>query len=72
AEVIAWWEVNPRVWISESAQVRETIYPKETALSYDYIYQHTPMIELRLKQAGVRLAAYLNDLFSEPLAGAKK
>ncbi|MEJ7777834.1 MAG: S1/P1 nuclease [Sphingomicrobium sp.] len=72
ADVVSWWEPNPRVWISESAQVRETIYPKETDLSYDYIYQHTPMVELRLKQGGVRLAAYLNDLFAEPIAGAKK
>lgn len=71
-EVVSWWQVNPRVWISESAQVRETAYPKETDLSYDYVYKHTPMVELRLKQAGVRLAAYLNDLFAEPIAGAKK
>lgn len=72
AEVVNWWQPNPRVWISESAQVRETVYPTETDLSYGYVYQHTPMVELRLKQAGVRLAAYLNDLFAEPIAGAKK
>lgn len=71
ADVIAWWNPKPRDWISESAQVRETVYPKETALSYDYIYQHTPMVELRLRQAGVRLAAYLNELFAEPV-GTKK
>lgn len=72
AQVIAWWNPEPRVWISESAQVRETIYPTGTELSYDYVYQHTPMVELRLKQGGVRLAAYLNQLFAEPIAGAKK
>ena len=73
-DVIAWWNPNPRDWISESAQVRETIYPAEAEpkLSYDYIYQHTPMVELRLKQAGVRLAAYLNDLFAQPAPAARR
>lgn len=70
-DVIAWWDPNPRNWISESAQIRETIYPEDPELSYQYIYDHTPMVQLRLKQAGVRLAAYLNDLFDEP-AGAQK
>ena len=28
ADVIAWWDINPRDWISESAQIRETVYPK--------------------------------------------
>jgi hypothetical protein len=72
AQIVAWWEPDPRVWIAESAQVRETIYPDKTELSYDYVYKHTPMVELRLKQAGVRLAAYLNELFAEPLEGAGK
>lgn len=71
SEVVSWWQADPRVWISESAQVRETIYPKDPDLSWDYIYQHTPMVELRLKQGGVRLAAYLNALFAEPIAGLK-
>jgi hypothetical protein len=73
ADVIAWWNPNPRDWISESAQVRETIYPAEgvTELGYDYIYKHTPMVELRLKQSGVRLAAYLNAIFAEPMPAIK-
>lgn len=72
ADVIAWWNPNPRDWISESVQVRETIYPAKPELSYDYIYQHTPMMELRLKQSGVRLAAYLNALFAEPMPARGK
>lgn len=73
ADVIAWWDINPRDWISESAQIRETIYPrpsddpkKPPELSYSYVYQNTPIVERRLKQAGVRLAAYLNALYAEP------
>lgn len=70
-EVIAWWNPNPRDWIRESAQIRETIYPSDTNLSYQYVYDHRPTVELRLKQAGVRLAAYLDMLFDEP-AGARR
>ena len=73
ADVIAWWDINPRDWISESAQIRETIYPRPSndpkkvpELSYSYVYQNTPIMERRLKQAGVRLAAYLNALYAEP------
>jgi hypothetical protein len=82
-DLIGWWDINPRDWISESAQYREQIYtaippPKKPAgkksrgdqtlpdLSYSYVYKFTPLMEQRLKQAGVRLAAYLNDIYSEP------
>jgi hypothetical protein len=81
-DVIAWWDVNPRDWISESAQLRETIYPRAPAtkpangkpgigpalpeLSYSYVYKFTPVMEQRLKQAGVRLAAYLNAIYAQP------
>jgi hypothetical protein len=73
ADVIKWWDINPRDWMSESAQFRDAIYPqpprdpkKVPELSYSYVYQNTPIMELRLKQAGVRLAAYLNALYAEP------
>jgi hypothetical protein len=84
ADVVAWWDINPRDWISESAQYREQIYanipapklPKDRKLkkgevplpdlSYDYVFKFTPLMEKRLSQAGVRLAAYLNDIYAEP------
>ncbi len=87
-DVIDWWDINPRDWISESAQIRETIYPSAPTkparpvkgkkrkgpalpeLSYGYVYKFTPIMERRLQQAGVRLAAYLNDIYasSQPVA----
>jgi hypothetical protein len=70
-EVIAWWTADPRDWIRESAQIRKTLYPANPNLSWDYVYEHMPAVELRLKQGGVRTAAYLNALFDEP-AGARK
>ena len=84
ADVVAWWDINPRDWISESAQYREQIYanipppvkPRDRKLkkgekplpdlSYSYVYKFTPLMERRLSQAGVRLAAYLNDIYAEP------
>ena len=79
-DVIRWWDISPRDWISESAQIRETVYPAMPPkgakdkkgqpavpeLSYPYVYKFTPVMEQRLKQAGVRLAAYLNAVYAEP------
>ena len=74
-DVITWWDINPRDWISESAQIRDTLYPppsndpkKPPELSYSYVFTSTPVMERRLKQAGVRLAAYLNHIYSSPQA----
>lgn len=73
-DVIAWWNPEPRDWIRESVQIRERIYPApgETELGYKYIYDHTPTMELRLKQAGIRIAAYLNRMFAEPMPARRK
>jgi hypothetical protein len=72
-DVIGWWDINPRDWISESAQIRETVYPKPPSdpkkvpeLSYSYVFEFAPVMERRLSQAGVRLAAYLNAVYAEP------
>jgi hypothetical protein len=82
-DVVKWWDINPRDWISESAEIRDIVYPttrdlpkppkgkklkKATLpdLSYSYVYKFTPVMERRLSQAGVRLAAYLNAIFAEP------
>ena len=78
ADVIKWADINPRDWITESAEVRDSVYqalPTGNAgnpaagvpdLSYAYVYKFTPLMEQRLSQAGVRLAAYLNAIFAGP------
>jgi hypothetical protein len=84
-QLIAWWDINPRDWATESAEYRDSLYPAAAdmpkpgkgkkakkgepvvpALSYSYVYRFTPLMEQRLSQGGVRLAAYLNALFDEP------
>lgn len=62
-QVIAWNDANPTTWIRESVALRKTIYPSEPILSWDYAYQHRVELDDRLKQGGVRIAAYLNWLF---------
>lgn len=59
-EVAEWTDINPVVWAMESAAVRDTIYPDDPNLSYAYVFEHIDMVKLRLSQAGVRAAAYLN------------
>jgi hypothetical protein len=64
-EVIAWTDTDPLHWIRESVAIRNTIYPEagKTDLGWDYIYKARPIVDRRLAQAGVRLAAYLNEIF---------
>jgi hypothetical protein len=63
-----WSNINPLVWIQESAEMRETIYPddlEDASLAYDYNYQQLPKLKLQLQKAGVRIAAYLNNLLEK-------
>ena len=64
-QVKAWSDPNPEVWIEESTEIRNRIYPEDTDLSWDYLYENLPTATLRLQQAGVRIAAYLNDVYSD-------
>lgn len=59
----AWATNNPLIYIKESTEIRDTVYPKEDELSWQYQYEHMPTVKLRLQQAGVRIAAHLNEIF---------
>jgi hypothetical protein len=62
-ELEDWSSIDPLVWARESQEIRMTIYPDKEQLGWDYQREHLPTVKLRLKQASVRLALYLNDLF---------
>jgi hypothetical protein len=76
-QVLAWWDPRPNTWIDESAALRDKLYPKTgpdvglgtpeapVKLSWQYAYDWTPSVELRLEQAGIRVAAYLDWVFSD-------
>lgn len=67
--VAGWQQIDPVVWVTESAAIRETIYPGDNReIRWNYIYQHRDTVNERLSQAGVRMAAYLNALFAEASA----
>jgi len=63
---LAWNEPDARVWIEESAALRDRIYPDERDLSWNYGFEWNATVEQRLAQAGVRTAAWLNAVFTAP------
>lgn len=60
-----WNSTDPLVWIQESTEMRDRIYPDKKEINWQYAYDHLPTVRVRLKQAGVRLGDYLNELFSK-------
>lgn len=64
-DVKAWHSVDPLVWAKESQEIRMRIYPATEKINYRYQYDHLPTLKLRLQQAGVRIAHYLNAIFQE-------
>ncbi len=76
-EVIGWWDPDPATWISESADLRDRIYPAPSEefgmgtaaspaiLRYRYHWEWMPVAEDRLARSGIRLAAYLDKVFAQ-------
>lgn len=62
-DVKAWGSVDPKVWIAESAALRDTIYPEGDQVGYDYEFKFRDTVDKRLMQGGVRIGAYLNAVF---------
>lgn len=50
---------------AKNAQPQNDIAVAVPDLSYDHNYSQYPVVKLRLKQGGVRIADYLNELFAE-------
>ncbi|MEM8814746.1 MAG: S1/P1 nuclease [Pseudomonadota bacterium] len=68
--VASWQQTDPVVWATESAAIRDTIYPGgDREIRSAYIFEHRETVRIRLLQAGVRMAAYLNAVFAEPNLG---
>ncbi|MEM9670461.1 MAG: S1/P1 nuclease [Pseudomonadota bacterium] len=59
-----WWTNDPEIWISESVAIRDTVYPNTRDLKWGYVFAHRETIRTRLSQGGVRIAAYLNEVFA--------
>ena len=75
-ETLEWWNADPAIWVSESALLRDRIYPETggeagmgtveapAVLRYDYHWTWMPIAEERLAKSGIRLAAYLDWVFA--------
>jgi hypothetical protein len=66
-EIAMWQASGYLVWMRESQALRDTVYALPAAqqgalpdLRWDYVNAMTPIMEQRLLQAGIRLAAVLN------------
>jgi hypothetical protein len=60
----AWQRSSVRDWAKESMSYRKQVYDyKNGKLGYEYSYYHLHIVRLRLLQAGVRLAAVLNEIY---------
>ena len=57
---------TPNDWIEESVALADRIYDASTSnsnLSYDYVAEFAPIVELQLLRGGLRLAAILEQLY---------
>lgn len=55
----------PEEWLRESRALLTGIYVLgDRALGWPYVWKHTPMVERRLREAGIRLAGVLERVFA--------
>ena len=60
-----WQKANVKEWAYESMTYRPAIYslPENMKINYRYNYDHLETVNLRLLQAGIRLAGVLNEIY---------
>jgi len=60
-----WQATSVLDWVYESMALREQVYniPEDGNLSYHYDYDNLATVNLRLRQAGIRLAGILNEIY---------
>ena len=71
-ELKAWRSTDPVAWANESYKLALShayAIPKDGKLGPDYFQRNLPVIERRLKMAGVRLAVLLNAVYATPPEG---
>jgi len=56
---------TPLDWANESKALRSSVYDTkgEDNLTYEYVYNHQAIVHRRLKEAGIRLAGLLDDIY---------
>jgi hypothetical protein len=65
-EIKTWQSTNVNTWAQESVALRSQVYDIGNGkLGYRYSFKNMPTVRLRLNQAGVRLAAVLNEIYGK-------
>ena len=65
SECLKWLVRDMEFYAHESMKYRKVCYKYENNnLSYDYIFSTKPVLDMRLMQAGVRLANLFNNIFN--------
>ena len=56
---------TPLDWANESKAMRSSVYDTKEAsnLTYNYVFEHKAEVHKRLKEAGIRLAGLLNEIY---------
>lgn len=64
-QIKEWQSASVRDWAKESMALRKQVYdlPEDGKISYRYLEDNWKTVELRLAQAGIRLAGILNDIY---------
>lgn len=60
------WQQDPVLeWAYESMAYRQQVYelPESKKINYEYDYKNLDLVNLRLLQAGIRLAGLLNEIY---------
>lgn len=66
-QVREWQRGGPREWAAESQELRGTVYAiGDRRLSFKYVHDAWPIVQRRVLQGGLRLAAELNRLLGTP------
>lgn len=64
-QIKLWQSASVRDWAMESMSYRDQVYelPESGQIGHEYLYRNFNVIELRIVQAGVRLAGIINDIY---------
>jgi hypothetical protein len=64
-QITTWQSASVEDWAYESMAMRSSVYDigDKDNLTYRYNFDHLSEVELRLNQAGIRLAGLLNDIY---------
>ena len=62
-----WQSTHWYDWAMESQSLLDQVYdlPENGRLSYEYMFKNFDAVQLRLLQAGVRMAGVINDIYGE-------